>query len=656
MLKNQTDKTNSIYYILAVILPLVVLVCLGLYHLLSQAQAGVAVNSNEGVWDLCAYNLDEESVQLVGMVEVIPGALLTPKEFTQRQEDAVLLDVPFSEQYGTSRIRLLMPDNGWYTFTRTSMDYSTRLYVNGALLTEVGNPSDNMEDFIPNIGRITFTVQAVDGEIELVHQSANFVHRSGGYHGGWRVGGTWIAKVAVAADFAIVLGIGAYIVLFILHLILFMMMPGYKPNLYFALYCLTWCLRLGTSDKGIFYILIPALSWNFKFRMEYATVSIAILLTAFIIRDVFPSLMQRWAVRSCIIANSVFILFCIFLNQVLLTYVALFFLGLLLLVAIYIAVRLVVKLRKPKIDQTLILLGAVGVLLSGVRDTIFYGRYVVNNTLTYVETVKIAVLAFALLATTAFFIATMREVAAAKEKEQRLAVENAALSQINKLKSDMMASISHEIRTPLAVMSGYAQLSEQQLEDGSTNAETIVNLKVISREAQRLAQLAGGLLYSNQAEKNMHQREITALSSVIDNAAAIGKPILAKNNNRLRADIEKDLPLVYIGADMIVQVLLNMISNANRHMMDGEVVIAAYSSPDTAGFVTVTVTDSGSGISPEMLPFVFERGVGDRTGVGLAICKEIIEGYGGEISAENLQGNGTQLRFTLPVGEENDNE
>jgi len=656
MRKNQTNRANTTYHILAVVLPIVLLVCLGLYHLQSRAQTGAAVDSRNGFWDLSTLDLGSESAQLTGMVDVIPGALLTPEEFTQRQEDAIFLDTSFSEQYGTSRILLLMPDNGWYTFTRTSIDYSTRLYVNGTLLTEVGSPADNIDDFTPNISRITFTVQAIDSKVELVQQSANFVHRSGGYHGGWHVGGSWLAQTAEAADFAVVLEIGAYLVLFILHLILFMMMPSYKPNLYFALYCLTWCLRMGTTGNSIFSVLIPALPWNLKFRVEYATVSIAILLTVLIVRDVFPGLLRRRVVGFSIITNGIFILFCVFLNKVMLSYVALFFLGLLLFIGIYITARLIMKLRKPRVDQTLILLGAVGILCSGVRDTVFYGRYVAKITFMYVEVTQIAVLAFALLAATAFFIATMREVAAVKEKEQRLAVENAALGQINKLKSDMMASISHELRTPLAVMSGYAQLSGQQIEDGSADAETRANLKVISQEAQRLAQLAGGLLHSNQTEKSIHQRENIALAAVLDNASAIGKPILEKNNNRLTVDIENDLPPVYIGADMIVQVLLNLISNANRHMKGGEVVISAYSNQNTPGFVAVTVTDRGSGISPEMLPFIFERGIGDGTGVGLAICKEIIEGHGGVIRGENLQGNGTRFFFTLPVGEETSDE
>ena len=171
MAKQQTNQTNSIannithatYYILAVVLPLVVLVCLGLYYLLAQAQM---------------------SVSLIGEVEVILEELLSPEEFAEREDNAIFLDTPFTEHYGTSRICLRVSDDGWYTLTRTSIDHATRTYVNGELLTEVGSPADNRDDVVSNIGRITFTVQAVDGEIELNQQSVNFVHRTGGYHGG----------------------------------------------------------------------------------------------------------------------------------------------------------------------------------------------------------------------------------------------------------------------------------------------------------------------------------------------------------------------------------------------------------------------------------------------------------------------------------------
>lgn len=101
---------------------------------------------------------------------------------------------------------------------------------------------------------------------------------------------------------------------------------------------------------------------------------------------------------------------------------------------------------------------------------------------------------------------------------------------------------------------------------------------------------------------------------------------------------------------MILQVLVNLCANASRHMNGGAVSVTVKQSGDMAEF---TVADTGEGIDPELLPHIFERGVsGDgKSGLGLPICKEVIESFGGEISIESEQGVGTRVIFTLPFSE-----
>ena len=102
-------------------------------------------------------------------------------------------------------------------------------------------------------------------------------------------------------------------------------------------------------------------------------------------------------------------------------------------------------------------------------------------------------------------------------------------------------------------------------------------------------------------------------------------------------------------SDQIIQVLINLLSNANRHTRNGKVVVKAEGLNDQ---VQISVSDNGSGISAELLPHVFDRfwrGGGGGTGLGLTICKTIIEEHGGEIGIESEERKGTRVWFTLPA-------
>ena len=123
---------------------------------------------------------------------------------------------------------------------------------------------------------------------------------------------------------------------------------------------------------------------------------------------------------------------------------------------------------------------------------------------------------------------------------------------------------------------------------------------------------------------------------------------LQKNGNTLNTSIEPSLS-VFGSADLLAQVLTNILQNAGQHTGNGTIALSA---KKTSRTITVTVSDTGTGISGEMLPNVFERGVSDGgTGFGLYLCKTVLESHGGSIWIESRQGNGTAVYFSLPVYE-----
>jgi two-component system sensor histidine kinase KdpD len=122
---------------------------------------------------------------------------------------------------------------------------------------------------------------------------------------------------------------------------------------------------------------------------------------------------------------------------------------------------------------------------------------------------------------------------------------------------------------------------------------------------------------------------------------------------KLEVNVPDDLPLVDADYVQVDQVFTNLLENAARHSAAGETVRVSAGASGSDGFVDVSVTDEGPGIDPNERDHLFEpfrAGSGSTsTGVGLAICKAIVEAHGGHISAKNGPDGGARFTFTLPV-------
>ena len=237
----------------------------------------ISVESVNGVWDLTDMDFSSGCAYLIGDVEHAPYTLLTPEEF-ELSEDIVIGKHPNGMDYVTSRIRILVPD-GNYSFARFTPDFASRIYVNGEWLADFGQPGTSEDTIVRDERLMVFTAQPVDGVITIVQQSANFTHWENSGHVKWSVGtqeaiDTWATSYkAVNA-----INIAFYLFLFIVHLMLFLLLPTYWPNFWLALLCLVWMLRAGITGSKLFLTLIPVFSLVAAFRIEYLTLPVSIIL------------------------------------------------------------------------------------------------------------------------------------------------------------------------------------------------------------------------------------------------------------------------------------------------------------------------------------------------------------------------------------------
>lgn len=234
-----------------------------------------------------------------------------------------------------------------------------------------------------------------------------------------------------------------------------------------------------------------------------------------------------------------------------------------------------------------------------------------------------------------------------RNQQRRVDEQNAVLAQINQAKTQFLANTSHEMRTPLTVISVNIQTVMGILKrmDGlSDNAETQELLQDAQEEIMRLSRMVGGMLSLNSLADSTEKKK-TDFTSLLKNTADIMRLLLEKQNNRLTLEIANDLT-VFCNVDLLSQVVINLLQNSNVYTKDGVINLQAAAN---GGEITVSVSDNGSGISPKLLLHVFERGVTDGgTGVGLFLCKTVVESHGGTIHIDSEEGVGTTVTFTIP--------
>jgi len=232
----------------------------------------------------------------------------------------------------------------------------------------------------------------------------------------------------------------------------------------------------------------------------------------------------------------------------------------------------------------------------------------------------------------------------------------AGLEQAEQLRRNLLADVAHELRTPLSVLQGNlrAILDEVYPLDQAEITRLYEQTRFLSRlvnDLHELAQAEAKQLSLNLQETDLRQLVKTTVESF--HLAADEKEV------GLEIDLADDLPSVEVDPARITQVLQNLLANALRHTPpDGKIMIRLAA---TAEAVQLTVADTGEGVSPEHLPYIFNRFYRtdparsrDRGGVGLglAIVRALVEAHGGQIKASSagIPGQGTSFIIELPTG------
>ena len=236
----------------------------------------------------------------------------------------------------------------------------------------------------------------------------------------------------------------------------------------------------------------------------------------------------------------------------------------------------------------------------------------------------------------------------------------APLQELERLRADFLGMVSHELRAPLTSIKGSAATA-LSASRGLDLAEMLQFFRIIDAQADQMSELVSDLLDAGRIDAGTLSvdTEPAEVAALVDQARTTFAGGVGRQ--AIRVDIPPDLPRVMVDQRRIVQVLNNLFSNASRHSPETSTIHVEAARDGV--HVAISVTDEGKGVAPEQLPHLFRKystiggadragGIG-RVGLGLTICKGLVEAHGGRIRAESGGlGRGTRFTFTLPKAED----
>ncbi len=626
-----------------VITTICLLIIVSLFYLVIMGiRPGAAEVDDTGIEQI---DLGEQAITLNNQLAIwYPGALYESKDFLLSPD----ININSEEKYGTYRILVNIPADKSYGITGLTADYAQKVYVNGELLYEIGQISDDKVQFVPKTDYYSLYFTPPTNTTEIIIQVAYHNHEYG------FLKDIYLAEQQVIvernrAEFlsnGIILGILLAFVLFFLGMFL-----SYNTRisfLWFALTCLCAALRYAIYFSKDIMVLLPDLSWYALHKIEYVSHLGFYFFLSLHALSVLNLKLDKWLKYAFFGGLGMICIYYILMPSTIYTQY-IFIIGtiisvLLLVVACYI----LYKSYRQKLfnNNENLIVGLSTVIMVAIW---FIEAFTYQGFSWYVQPyITMLIVFFNAIALTLQFSRTERELAYLQNREQEIAKNAATLERINTMKTDFFHKMAHEIKTPLAIMSGYAQLTGSQITNGEVNAETTLNLKVISAEAKRLSELVSNLMEMPSTPISEAILNEMSVAEYLRYVSVICKGLLEKKGNHFV--IKGNINQIILGnIEMLVQMMINLATNSNKHMSNGTFTIEVSEKNE---HVVLIVSDTGCGIPQGDADKIFEKGftTSGTKGLGLAICKEIVQLHKGEIELLDER-KGAVFKIIIPIYE-----
>lgn len=551
--------------------------------------------------------------------------------------------------YGTYRLRILVDGSleQPYGFWIQKIYSSSTIYANGKKISEFGLPAETKERYKSTAKAYTAYYSADNRtEIELMVQVANYDNpRSGGIYSPIRFG----SQAAIDNGWMYSVGYQFItITILLLHAlyggIVFLLNRKQKVIITLIVLFVFAAMSVASDDEMLLLIWFPInYDWSVKLRMlSYVALSYFMLR---LIRQMFSEYavgVRLWRWYDWLAA--IYILYIVLApHEWVLRSMKVYSVAVVLPV---LAINIVIArmLIRNYRDALYLLLAAASILSSIVWGALKSRGYV--DTTFYPFDMLAAVVAFSAFWFKQYF---------------RNAEQNAALTERlrkeDKLKDEFLANTSHELRTPLHGIMNIAQTVAAEERD-TMKEKNRKDLELLVTISRRMSYMLNDLLDLSQLKENRillrteHLRVQSVATGVIDMVEYLieGKPI------RLRLDIAPSFPRVVADEKRVVQILFNLLHNAIKFTNEGTITVSA---EIKEGRAAIRVSDTGIGMDEETRARVFlpyeqgAPGIGAAGGIGLGlnICKQLVELHGGALTVDSIPGQGSVFAFTLPLSD-----
>ena len=595
----------------------------------------------DGVLDVREVDFSADVYHLDNHWDYYPGQLLSPDRFSDPasapEKDN---DAPLNVTKGTWRLRINAESNTYLTLCSYSIDYSTRIFVNGQEVRNIGFVSDDPAQAIPKVRHVTLPLYFDDsGETEIIYQYANYVHNEGGF-----IQNTLISIPENIDKYQRGLTLNAMTISggLLMLFFYFLFCAAFQTNREYAALALC-CLIIALRNHHFFvqHLLPEAISFYIEYRLVILDASWIPLSTVFLLAAFFPRTAGKMPFLAfaclCMVLSALHFILDTH-DLVLLCHICYF---ICLPFALWFLIRLFLSFRKQKpgaLDG--IALFAILFFISMlIREGMATGS---NSSVNHFGITPLAVLVCILLLAIVNNEKISRQMAQLHQVQQR----NELLLQMNATNNDFLRTVAHELKTPLTVISGYAQLIERQMKRDRLSEKTPERLETIHSEADRLAEMVSQLMDYTYGKAKTVEMTCVNIDELLRSASAIMTPVCEKKQNALIFQNDS-ASHIHGNAELLLQVLINLIVNASRHTDSGQITVDA---KDNGSQVAISVSDTGSGIAPEDASHIFEKGYTTdySRGLGLSICADVVRLHGGRIALVSTGPEGSVFRFTVP--------
>lgn len=613
--------------------------------------------AKDGMLDLKNWDFKKQGViKLDGQWEFYYNQLLTPEDFKKETVKPGMINIPGNfngydykgkqldgKGYATYRLKVTTnKEEDLYAIKTEFIQTAHKIWINGKLVAECGKVGKSKLEMEPKVATKTGALYDNTGELEIILQTSNF------HYGIGQIDSILLGTENQISDYrAKNIGFdlflfGSTVVAAIYHFAMFLRRKKNKAALYFAIVCTLVGLRTVLVGERLIYTIFPNMNYILNTKLLLWTFFLYIPVLVLFMDSFYPKIISEDVVRFSKVSGIVYFIIILVLPYMDYNSIIFPFEIIANSLLLYILYKLLYRYFMQGHGYPMIIVSVFILFITRFNDILY--EYSIIQTESYAP---LGMLIFILAQS--YVLADKFSVAFSSVEEM-----SEKLKSVNKLKDDFLANTSHELKTPLNGIIGLLQSLSLEI-SGPLSKENKETVNLIEASAKRLSNLVNDILDFSRLKNNDINLEMKVidLRQLISVIIKFCEPFVGDKNLKITNTISMDFPYAYGDENRIQQILYNLIGNAVKFTITGQIVVSAV---EKENYIEITVADTGIGIPENQMEKVFEPyeqcdGINRRyggTGLGLHITRKLIRLHGGEIKVQSIFNKGSKFIFTLP--------